>query len=252
MRRAVLAGVIAIVCFAATARPAEAACGLPENGTAWVDFADGSVPFWYQFARPGVIAAASNFIFPPQLRAGGARTIYFDLYLNSRVGTPDKPEEEATVVDWAQRIFFRAVASSGCSRPWMALNELFGAHTTTPWTSNNAAYRHNIIVFIKTLRDLGARPMLLLSSRPYTQGAAGQWWREAAHYADLIQEVYFTGRLIHKHGSGRGQQGAPQPLSRGGAHLHRDRDPGAQSSGSCSAFRPRTAARWARLPGSIT
>ena len=200
MRRAVLAGVIAIVCFATTARPAEAACGLPENGTAWIDFADGSVPFWYQFAKPGVIAAASNFIFPPQLRAGGAKTIYFDLYLNNRVGTPDKPGEHADVVDWAQRIFFRAVASSGCPRPWMALNELFGAHTTTPWTPNNAAYRHNVIVFIKTLRELGARPMLLLSSRPYTQGAAGQWWREAAHYADLVQEVYFTGRLIHKLG----------------------------------------------------
>jgi hypothetical protein len=113
-----------------------ARAGLPEDGTAWIDFADGSVPFWYRFAQPGVIAAASNFIFPPQLRAGGAKTIYFDLYLNSRVGTPDKPEEHSVVVDWAQRIFFRAVASSGCPRPWMALNELFGAHTTTPWNSS--------------------------------------------------------------------------------------------------------------------
>ena len=202
MRRAILAGVVAIVCFAAAARPAEAAspCGLPEGGTAWIDFADGSVPFWYRCAQPGVIAAASNFIFPAKLRAAGAKTIYFDLYLNGRVGTPDKPEEEAVVVDWAQRIFFRAVASSGCSHPWMALNELFGAHTTTPWTPNNAAYRHNVIVFAKTLRDLGARPMILISSRPYTQGEAGLWWREAAHYADLVQEVYFTGKLIHRQG----------------------------------------------------
>jgi hypothetical protein len=204
VRRLVLAGVIAAACFAAAARPApaEAAtpCGLPENGTAWIDFADGTVPFWYRFARPGVIAAASNFIYPPKLRAAGAKTVYFDLYLNSRVGTPDKPEKETVVVDWAQRIFYRAVASSGCSRPWMALNELFGAHTTTPWTPNNAAYRHNVIVFVKTLRDLGARPMLLISSRPYTQGDAGLWWREAAHYADLVQEVYFTGRLINQQG----------------------------------------------------
>lgn len=204
MRRFVLAGVIAAACFAAAARPAPAGaatpCALPENGTAWIDFADGTVPFWYRFARPGVIAAASNFIYPPKLRAAGAKTVYFDLYLNSRVGTPDKPEKEAVVVDWAQRIFYRAVASSGCSQPWMALNELFGAHTTTPWTPNNAAYRHNVIVFIKTLRELGARPMLLLSSRPYTQGDAGLWWREAAHYADLVQEVYFTGKLINRHG----------------------------------------------------
>jgi hypothetical protein len=196
----VLAGVVAIACFAATARPAEAACDLPTAGTAWVDFADGSVPFWYRFARPGVIAAASNFIFPAQLRAGGAKTVYFDLNMNGRVGTPDRPEDEPTVRDWAHRIYFRAVGSTDCSRPWMALNELFGAHTTTPWTSNNAAYRHNVIVFMKTLRELGARPMLLISSRPYTQGDAGRWWREAAHYGDLVQEVYFTGRLIHRQG----------------------------------------------------
>ena len=195
-----LVGVVAIVCFAGVARPAEAACDLPASGTAWVDFADGSVPFWYRFARPGVIAAASNFIFPAQLRAGGAKTVYFDLNMNGRVGTPDRPEDEPTVRDWAHRIYFRAVGSTDCSRPWMALNELFGAHTTTPWTSNNAAYRHNVIVFMKTLRELGARPMLLISSRPYTQGDAGRWWREAAHYGDLVQEVYFTGRLIHRQG----------------------------------------------------
>ena len=208
MRGAVLAGVIAIACVAATARPAEAAdpCGLPDTGTAWVDFADGSVPFWYRFARPGVIAAASNFIFPGKLRAAGAKTVYFDLYMNSRVGTPDKPQSEAVVVDWAQRIYFRAVASAGCSRPWMALNELFGAHTTTPWTANNAAYRHNVIVFVKTLRELGARPMILISSRPYTQGDAGSWWREAAHYADLVQEVYFSGKLIHRQGAVTGSR----------------------------------------------
>jgi hypothetical protein len=201
VRRAVLAGVIAIACFAATARPAEAACGLPENGTAWIDFADGSVPFWYRFARPGVIAAASNFLFPPQLRAAGAKTIYWDFYLNNRVGQPNRPTHPDVARDWAQRIFYRAQASSNCSKPWMALNELFGAHLTTPWTATNAAYRHNVIIFIKTLRELGARPMLLISSKPYTEGEAGLWWREAAHYADLVQEVYYSGKLIHRQGA---------------------------------------------------
>jgi hypothetical protein len=204
--RVVLFGVIAIVCFAGTARPAEAACGLPEKGTAWIDFADGSVPFWYRFAQPRVIAAASNFIFPPKLRAAGARTVYFDLYMNSRVGAPDRPEKQDVVVDWAHRIFFRAVASTNCARPWMALNELFGAHTTTPWTPNNAAYRQNVLLFVKTLRALGAKPMILISSRPYTQGDAGLWWRETAHYADLVQEVYFSGKLIHQQGPTAGSR----------------------------------------------
>src|SRR5215207_2047842 len=139
VRRVFLAGVIALALFAGTAQDARAAdpCGLPQRGaaTAWVDFADGSVPFWYRFARPGIIAAASNFIYPPKLRSLGAKTVYFDLYMNSRVGTPAKPTTEQETVDWAHRIFYRAVASADCSRPWMALNELFGAHTTTPWTA---------------------------------------------------------------------------------------------------------------------
>ena len=151
-------------------------------------------------------AAASNFIYPPKLRLAGAKTIYFDLYMNSRVGTPAKPTTEQETVDWAHRIFYRAVASADCSRPWMALNELFGAHTTTPWTANNAQYRHNIIVFAKTLRELGARPFILISSKPYTQGDAGNWWREASHYADLVQEVYFSGRLIHRQGTVAGSR----------------------------------------------
>ncbi|HEX7255424.1 MAG TPA: hypothetical protein VF236_05795 [Gaiellaceae bacterium] len=210
MRRLLVGGVVAVAVFAGTAQQARAAdpCGLPERGkgTAWVDFADGSVPFWYRFARPGVIAAASNFIYPPKLRAAGAKTVYFDLYLNSRAGTPAKPTTERETVDWAHRIFYRAVASAGCARPWMALNELFGAHTTTPWTANNAQYRHNVLVFAKTLRELGARPFILISSKPYTQGDAGNWWREASHYADLVQEVYFAGRLIHRQGPAAGSR----------------------------------------------
>ena len=208
VRKLLLAGVIAIALFAGTTQPAQAAdaCGLPTSGTTWVDFADGSVPFWYRFARPGIVAAASNFIYPPKLRAAGAKTVYFDLYLNSRVGTPAKPTTEQEVVDWAHRIFYRAVASADCTHPWMALNELFGAGTTTPWTANNAQYRHNVIVFAKTLRELGARPFILISSKPYTQGDAGNWWREASHYANLVQEVYFTGRLIHRQGTVTGSR----------------------------------------------
>jgi hypothetical protein len=202
----VLAGVIAIACSASSVRSAPAAsnadaCGLPDNGTVWIDFADGSVPFWHRFARPGIVAAASNYLFPPRLRAAGAKTVYWDFYLNNRVGTPDRPTSPEVARDWAQRIFFRAQGSSGCSRPWMALNELFGAHLTTPWTATNARYRHNVIIFLRTLRELGARPFLLISSRPYTEGDAGLWWREAAHYADLVQEVYYSGKLIHREGA---------------------------------------------------
>jgi hypothetical protein len=203
VRKGLLAtAVAAIALFAATAEPAEAAgpCGLPSSGTAWVDYADGMTPFWPLFARPGVIVAASNFIFPPRLRTGGAKTVHMDLYLPSRAGTPSRPLAPSAVVDWAHRMFYRAVASTGCARPWMALNELNGAHTTTPWSPGNFQYRWNVALFMKTLKDLGARPMLLISTRPYTVGEAGHWWRTVATYGDLIQEVYFSGPQIHRQG----------------------------------------------------
>ena len=64
-------------------------CGLPEQQPLWVDFADGSVPFWSTvFARPGIVGAAANLIVPPQLRAAGAKTIAFDLNFHTRMGSP--------------------------------------------------------------------------------------------------------------------------------------------------------------------
>src|SRR5918911_2740700 len=92
----VLAAVVAVATAAApTASPvvvkAADPCALGSSRPLWIDFADGSVPFWEVFARPGVIAAASNFIFPAQLRARGAKTIYWDMPLDRRVGTPTEP-----------------------------------------------------------------------------------------------------------------------------------------------------------------
>ena len=46
---------------------------------------------------------------PTQLRAGGAQTVYFDLKLASRVGTPDAPADPATIVDVANKEFDAAV-----------------------------------------------------------------------------------------------------------------------------------------------
>jgi hypothetical protein len=193
---AVIVGVLAMSSPARAADP----CGIPTAGTQWVDFADGSVPFWYRFARPGVIAAASNLLFPPQLRAAGAHTIYFDLYLNNRVGTPSRRIDPAKIEDQANRIFYRAVASSGCAFPWIALNELFGASTTTPWMPINAQYRANVLAFIRTLAARGARPFLLVPTSPYGADEALTWWRQVAAYAYIVREVYFSAPQINKLG----------------------------------------------------
>jgi hypothetical protein len=201
VRRFVVLVAVVVGVFA-TASPAHAAdpCGIPTAGTQWVDFADGSVPFWYRFAKPGVIAAASNLLFPPQLRAAGAHTIYFDLYMNNRVGSPSKRIDPAKVEDQANRIFYRAVASSGCAFPWIALNELFGASTTTPWMPINAQYRANVLAFVRTLAARGARPFLLVPTKPYGADEALTWWRQIAAYAYIVREVYFSAPQINKLG----------------------------------------------------
>jgi hypothetical protein len=196
----VLLGSVAL--FAATPGHAEAReCGLPNKTPLWVDFADGSVPYWPMFARPGVVAAAANFIFPPQLRAMGAKTIYWEMYFRLRAGTPTNPLEPDEVRDWADRVFYRAVASSACATPWIALNEMWGSNLATPWSPTNTQYRENVIIFVKRLRELGAHPFLLLSTRPFTDGEAGDWWRQVALYTDFVREVYFSAPQIYRQGA---------------------------------------------------
>ena len=140
MKRLFLILLVACAGFAAAPHRAAAdTCGVPEKGTIWVDFADGSVPFWQTFARPGVIAAAANFIYPPQLRALGAKTVYFDLNFRLRVGTPLEPYDPGVVINRANRLYSTAAMSSGCTQPVIAENEMNGANLVTPWTANNAA-----------------------------------------------------------------------------------------------------------------
>jgi hypothetical protein len=195
----VLLGCIAL--FSAAPGQADAReCGLPNKTPLWIDFADGSVPYWTMFARPGVIAAAANFIYPPQLRAMGAKTVYWEMNFRQRVGTPTNPLAPAEAREWADRIFYRAVASSACATPWIALNEMWGSNLATPWSPTNSQYRQNVIIFVKRLRELGARPFILLSTRPFTDGEAGDWWREAALYAEFVREIYFNARQLHAQG----------------------------------------------------
>jgi hypothetical protein len=185
----------------APAKQLAASCVLPAQTPVWLDFADGSVPFWDLFAKPGVVAMASNYIFPPKLRAAGAQTVYFDLYLNRRVGTPSAPADPATIVAKANKFYEYAAGSMDCSNPVMAENELFGAWLATPWSPTTAQYRANVLLFLKTLRARGAQPWLLVNSRPYTaEGQALDWWRAVADVAGIVREVYFPAPLIYKQG----------------------------------------------------
>ena len=205
MKRAV-AVLTALVALGGSARadaPGPLPCGLPQTQPLWVDYADGMVPFWSSiFARPGIVGAASNFIVPPQLRANGAKTVYFDLYLVNRVGSPSKPADPSVVDARADKLFDTAAASSGCATPLIALNELAGANLPTPWTPTTAQYRANVLELVQRLAERGARPFLLLPKRPYTHDeAADDWWRQAAQVADLVPEVYFSGPSVSRQGA---------------------------------------------------
>jgi hypothetical protein len=185
---------------AAPNRAAADTCGIPDRGTLWVDFADGSVPFWQLFARPGVIAAAANFIYPPQIRAAGAKTVYWDMHFRRRVGTPLEPFDPAVVINRANRIYSTAVMSSGCTRPMIVENELNGANTLTPWSATNAQYRRNVMIYVQTMAALGARSVILVPSAPYMGGEAADWWRQLSTYADVVREAYFAAPAVAKQG----------------------------------------------------
>ena len=184
----------------AQARPA-APCGLPNATTWWIDYADGNVPFWQMFARPGHISAAANMIFPPQIRARGADTVYWDMYLKKRVGTPTLPADPAVIVERANKLFDYAATSSNCSTPLIAENELFGAGLVTPWSDTNAQYRANVLLYLRTIAARGGRAFLLVNSTPYTDGEAGDWWRSVAEVADIVREVYFPAPSIYQKGA---------------------------------------------------
>ena len=206
MKKAWLLLLFAVAGLTASARPAAPAaangdaCSLPAKKPVWVDFADGSVPFWEEFARPGVVAAAANFIFPPQIRARGAKTVYFDLNFTRRTGTPTEPADPAAVADRANRLYTYASNSMACAHPVITENELQGASTLTPWSASNAQYRANVLIFLRTLAARGAKPVLLVSSVPYTGGEAGDWWRQVAQVASIVREVYFPAPKVYKLG----------------------------------------------------
>ena len=53
----------------------------------------------------------------PQLRAGGAATVYFDLYMKYRVGKLVDPLSTEQVINESNELFDLAVARTGCSTP---------------------------------------------------------------------------------------------------------------------------------------
>ncbi len=167
-----------------------AGCGLPSKGPLWIDYAGHNAPI---VPEPGLILALSSGTeLPAQFRAAGAATIFFDLHLNDRVGTPSAPADPGTIADKAQKEFDFAVRVTGCSTPLIAENELFGAQTPTPWTATTARYRANVLALLRALNALGATTAITIANPPFVDGDAAAWWRDAAQASILVRQVYFT------------------------------------------------------------
>jgi hypothetical protein len=208
VRRLLVIALAACAAFAVAPHRAAAAdtCGIPNTGTLWIDFADGSVPFWQLFAQPGVIGAASNFIYPQLLRSDGAKTVYWDMHIQRRVGTPLEPFDPAMVIDRANRIYDNAAASMACANPIIAENELNGANLITPWSATNAQYRRDVLIYLQTLAARGARPWLLVPSAPFLGPDAADWWRQVAKVSSIVSESYFSAARWSKLGAFTGSR----------------------------------------------
>ncbi len=183
-------GVLVCVRPSGSAAVAARECGIPDSSPLWVDFAahDAPVP-----QKPGlVLAYASGTEVPAAARAAGAATVFFDLNFNNRMGTPTEPADPASIVGRADRLYDYAVTITGCTTPWIAENELFGAQTPTPWTATTAQYRANVLAYVRRLAERGARPFVTIANPPYTGDEAAQWWRDLAASAVLIRQVFFT------------------------------------------------------------
>ena len=196
---------VVVAALAAAFLPAHSAwagqCGLPDTRPLWIDYAEGSVGFRQAtFGRPGIIAATSGSAVPAALRRAGAQTVYWQMKLGALVGTTTAPADPASIPAAAEKLFQQAVASSTCATPLIALNELNGASTTTPWTTTNAQYRANVLQLMQQLAGKGARPFLLVNSFPYTGGEAADWWRAAAQAGDIVPEVYFNAPTVSRQG----------------------------------------------------
>ena len=173
-------------------------CGLPSGTPLWIEYGEGSLKQDVRevLARPGVVVAASGTALPKYYRDHGAATMYFELHFPRLVGEPADPVDPSSIAGVADKLYAKAVDSSACATPWIALNELFGSGAATPWSGATATYRANVLAFVQRLHDRGARPALLVQGNPNTDGDAAEWWRQVARAGALVYESYYDARNI--------------------------------------------------------
>jgi len=183
---------------AAAPAPYAGTCGIPAAQPVWFEF--GQPYLQPVFGKPNVVVGTSTGDWPAQMRALGAGTVYFDLNLKNRVGTPTNPTATSTMADRAQKLYTFAAQQTGCSTPVVVFNELSGPGLVTPWSDTNAQYRANVLSLIQHIAQLGAHPVLLIPAPAYTGGDALTWWQQVSAVAEIVREVYVPASATWKNG----------------------------------------------------
>jgi len=183
---------------AAAPAPYAGQCGIPATQPVWFEF--GQSYLQPVFGQPGVVVGTSTGDWPAQMRALGAGTVYFDLNLKNRVGTPTKPSDTATMLERAQKLDAFAIQQTGCATPVVVFNELSGPGLVTPWSDTNAQYRANVLALIRDIAALGAHPVLLLPAPAYSGGDALAWWQQVSAVAEIVREIYVPATATWKQG----------------------------------------------------
>lgn len=180
---------------------AGAPCALPPARPLWIDYGDAvSSDVRDVFARAGVIVSTTGTAGPAYYRAHGAATTYFELSLPDLVGQPSAPADPGSIAAAAAKLLGRATASTGCSTPWIALNELFGSNLAAPWSASNTQYRANVLALMQQLAAGGAHPVLLVHGAYTVAGATAEWWRQAAQAGDIVYETYYDATHVYSLG----------------------------------------------------
>lgn len=176
-------------------------CGIVAAPTVWGEYGWPSLlPI---LAKPGTLLAVTTSVsdYPQQARTAGAATYFFDLHMAQKTGSSTAPADPSTIAAKAQKEYDWAVGQTGgCKTPLVVENELTGAGLATPWTTNNEQYRANVLLLLQDLNALGAHPVLLVNSKPFTGGDAEAWWLQVAKVADIVRETYVPATQVWKAG----------------------------------------------------
>jgi hypothetical protein len=185
------AALVAILALPAPAALADAPCpALTATGPVPIEFSDGSVQFRQAvFARPGMTVASTGVSVAKALRDAGASTAYWEMSLQSLVGTPTAPADPASMDAVAAAEVQKAQASTACPNPLIALNELLGSDVAGPLPAAAQRYRDAVLALMRALAADGATPFLLVPRR-FTVTGTEDWWRQVGQVGWLVPEAY--------------------------------------------------------------